>query len=189
MVEKFSKTNPNLKLLNNEKNIGKGATVKKGMLSALGRIIYFTDSDLSTPIEELDRFLSEIKDSDIVIGSRAIERSNIMVHEPLYREILGRVFNLAVRLFCVPGFVDTQCGSKMFRSEAAGRIFPLTKISRFAFDVEALYLAYRFGYRIKELPVKWYHSPDTKVRPFLDGPKMLFDLLMIRWSHRKTRWD
>jgi len=187
VVERFAGRAPGLKLLRNPVNQGKGDTVRKGMLAARGRTVYFTDADLSTPIEELDRFLAEIQRHDIVIGSRAIDRANIMIHEPFYREVLGRIFCAFVRFACVPGFVDTQCGAKMFTREAAQRIFPLLKISRFAFDVEILFLAHRFGYRVKELPVKWYYSAATTVRPFRDGPKMLRDILSIRWSHRNTR--
>ena len=187
VVKGFAAHAPYIRLLKNEINSGKGASVKKGVMDARGDVIYFTDADLSTPIEELDRFFAEIKDADIVIGSRAIDGADIVVHEPFYREILGKVFCGIVRAFCVPGFIDTQCGAKMFRKEAARKIFPFVKISRFAFDVEVLYLAHVFGYKVKELPVKWFYSSNTRVRPFVDGPKMLLDLLQIRWSHRNIK--
>lgn len=186
VVEEFMKKSPYLKILKNERNEGKGNTVKKGVLNAQGSVIFFTDADLSTPIEEIDRFLESIKNMDIVIGSRAIEGANIVISEPFYRAILGKIFCAMVRWFCVPGFVDTQCGAKMFRREAARKIFPLLKIPRFAFDVEVLYLAYRFGCKVKELPVTWYFSPNSRVRTFLDGPKMLWDIIQIRWNHRKS---
>ena len=92
-----------------------------------------------------------------------------------------------MRVFCVPGFIDTQCGAKMFRRDSAQKIFPLVRISRFAFDVEVLFLAHLFRYQVKEMPVKWYYSSNTRVRPVIDGIKMLWDLLLIRWSHRSTR--
>lgn len=187
VVQRYASSHPGLKLLRNEKNEGKGNTVKKGVLAAKGKMIFFTDADLSTPIEELDRFQEEIGPADIVIGSRAIKRENIMIHEPFHREVLGRIFCWFVRVFCVPGFIDTQCGAKMFTNEAARKIFPLVKITRFAFDVEVLYLAHLFHYKVKELPVKWYYSANTRVRTFQDGPKMLLDVLQIRWSHRNTK--
>lgn len=186
-VQAFCKDNSHIKLLENGKNSGKGKAVQKGMLSARGEFIYFTDADLSTPVEEIDRFLKEIEDADIVIGSRSIDGAQVMVHEPFYREILGKLFNKIVRLFCVRGFIDTQCGAKMFQREAALKIFPLLKINGFAFDVEILYLAKRFGLKVKEIPVTWYYSADTKVKTFQHGFGMLLDLIRIRWLHRDDR--
>ena len=174
---------PGIKIIRNGKNMGKGYSVKRGVMEAEGDFIFFTDADLSTPIEELDNFLSEINSHDIVIGSRAIKGANIAVHEPLYREILGRAFCLFVRVWCVPGFTDTQCGAKMFSKDAAKKIFPLQKLSRFAFDVELLYLARLHGYKVKEMPVNWFYSSDTRVRTLPDGAKMLVDLLKIRFIH------
>lgn len=137
-------------------------------------------------MEEIEKFLKEIENADIVIGSRAIDGANVMVHEPLYRELLGKLFNKMVQLLCVRGLIDTQCGAKMFKREAGLKIFSLSKISGFAFDVEILFLARRLGFRIKGIPVTWYYSEDTKVRTFRDGFWMLVDLLKIRWLHRNT---
>ncbi len=187
VVETFMKDAPFLRLLNNPQNMGKGRTVQNGVMDARGEYIYFTDADLSTPIEEVDRFLQEIEKYDAVIGSRSMQGANIVIHEPFYREILGKVFCAFVRLFFVPGFVDTQCGAKMFRREPARKIFPLVKISRFAFDVEVLYLALKFGYRVKEMPVTWYYSANTRVRTFIDGPQMLMDLFYMKWAHRNIK--
>lgn len=174
---------PRIKIVRNDENMGKGHSVKRGVMEAEGDLIFFTDADLSTPIEALDSFLPEIREHDIVIGSRAIKGANIVLHEPVYREILGRIFSLLVRSLCVPGFTDTQCGAKLFRREAAKAIFPRQRLSRFAFDVELLYLARLCGYKVKEIPVDWYYSTDTRVRPFRDGIKMLFDLIRIRFMH------
>lgn len=187
VVEKFLQQNNRLKLLKNSANCGKGKTVQTGVLNSQGRWIYFTDADLSTPIEEIELFLKEIQNVDIVIGSRSLRESQIVIHEPLYREILGKAFCAVVRWLCVPGFQDTQCGAKMFQREAALKIFPLLKIHRFAFDVEILYLAQKFQFKVKEIPIQWYYSSDTRVRTFKDGFWMLLDLLKIRWIHRNTK--
>lgn len=187
VVQNLAKGNPKIRLLSNPQNEGKGNSVKKGVLAAKGDVIFFTDADLSTPIEEIEKFLEELKRHDIVIGSRSIEGANVELHEPIYRELLGKLFNKFVQILCVPGIVDTQCGAKMFKREAAMKIFPLIKTARFSFDVEALFLARRFGHRIKELPIRWLYSANTRVRTFQDGPKMLWDLLQIRWIHRNTK--
>jgi len=188
-VEEIRGKNPEIKILKNEKNMGKGYSVKRGVLEANGKFIFFTDADLSTPIEELEKFFSEIKNYDIVIGSRAIKGANIAIHEPRYREILGRIFCKFVRFWCVPGFADTQCGAKMFRRDAAKKIFSLQKLSRFAFDVEILYLAKLYNYRVKEIPINWFYSADTRVRTFADGVKMLFDLIKIGFIHKFQIWQ
>ena len=122
-----------------------------------------------------------------MIGSRSIEGSDVRVHEPFYRECLGKIFNKFVQVLCVPGIVDTQCGAKMFKKDVAQKIFPLVRTSRFAFDVEVLFLALRHGYKIKEIPIQWFYSANTRVRTFLDGPKMLWDIFKIRWIHRNTK--
>ena len=179
--------NPEVHLLSLRPNRGKGNAVKEGVMTARGRSIFFTDADLSTPIGEIENFLTELKNHDIVIGSRSIEGARVVVHEPLYRELLGKLFNKFVRALAVPGFVDTQCGAKMFRRDAAKKIFPYLKTARFSFDVEVLYLARRFGLSVKEMPVEWHYSANTRVRTFQDGPRMLWDLLKIRWMHRKTK--
>ena len=189
VVQDLAERNPRILLLKNAQNEGKGNSVKKGVLAAKGEIIFFTDADLSTPIEETEKFLRELKTYDIVIGSRSIEGADVRVHEPLYRELLGKLFNKFVRALCVSGIVDTQCGAKMFKQAAAKKIFPLMKTARFSFDVEALFLARRFGFKIKELPVQWFYSANTRVRTFQDGPQMLWDLLKIRWIHRNTQRD
>lgn len=134
-------------------------------------------------------FFEELKKVDIVIGSRSIDGANVVLREPILREVLGKLFNLFVQVFCVPGFIDTQCGAKMFRREAARSIFSLLKLERFAFDVEVVYLAKRLNFSVSELPITWYYSSNTRVRTFLDGPKMLLDLLRIKWLHKDLRGD
>lgn len=174
-----------LRCLSNGKNEGKGSAVRKGVMDAQGDLIFFTDADLSTPIEEIDRFLVEIEQADIVIGSREAQGAHILNHEPFYRHWLGRIFCYLVNFWCVPGFRDTQCGAKMFKRDAAKALFPKLKIARFAFDVEILYLARLMNYKVKEMPIDWYWSRDTRVRTFSDGFKMLMDLIKIRFLHKK----
>jgi len=189
VVNDFIKKLPVVQLLSLGRNMGKGSAVKKGILASRGNTIFFTDADLSTPIEETDRFFEELKKVDIVIGSRSIDGANVVLREPILREVLGKLFNLFVQVFCVPGFIDTQCGAKMFRREAARSIFSLLKLERFAFDVEVIYLAKRLNFSVSELPITWYYSSNTRVRTFLDGPKMLLDLLRIKWLHKDLRGD
>lgn len=172
-----------ISVVENGVNRGKGYSVRAGVAAARGEFVFFTDADLSTPIEELENFFAAIKDRDIVIGSRAIKGAHISVHEPLYRELLGRSFSVAVGLLCVSGYTDTQCGAKLFRMEAARKIFPRQKLFRFAFDVELLYLAKRFGFTVTEMPINWRYSTDTRVRPFRDGFRMLYDIARIRFLH------
>jgi len=173
-----------LALLNNEKNKGKGFSVKKGILASRAEFLLFTDSDLSTPIEELDElFLSIQSGYDIVIGSRSIEGSDIRVHQPFYRELMGKIFHILVQMFVLKGFIDTQCGFKLFKGDIARNIANELKIDRFGFDVEMLYLAQKKNYKIKEMPVIWLNSPTSKVNPVFDSCRMFMDLLSIKRLH------
>ena len=187
-IQKLAQADDSIRLLRNEINKGKGNAVKRGVVSSWGELVFFTDADLSTPIEEIEKFLPEFPAYDVVIGSRSIEGADVRLREPLYREILGKTFNKFAQAACVPGIVDTQCGAKMFKKDVAQRIFPLVQTSRFAFDVEVLFLAMQFGYKIKEIPIRWFYSANTRVRTFLDGPKMLWDIFRIRSIHRGTKW-
>jgi dolichyl-phosphate beta-glucosyltransferase len=164
-------------------NHGKGHAVRYGMTRAEGERLLLCDADLSTPIEEIEKLWSRLDDgADIAIGSRALPDSNLAVHQPVLRELIGRTFNLVVRLMAVPGLADTQCGFKLFRRESASRLFPILTIDGWCFDVEALYLARRFGYRIDEVPVTWINSPSTKVNVLRDLRRTLTELFRIRWT-------
>lgn len=186
VVMKFIKNNEHIKLLNNKTNTGKGYCIKKGILEANGKYVLFTDADLSTPVEEVEKLLSQLeKGYDIAIGSRSLAGSNIILRQPLYRELMGKVFNKFVRIFAVKEFVDTQCGFKLFRRDAARIIFKEQRLNGFAFDVEILYLARKNGFKIKEVPIKWINSPDSKVSPISSSIGMFFDLLKIKKIHRK----
>jgi len=176
---------PTVKLIKLSRNFGKGFAVKTGALAAKGKYVLFSDADLSTPIEEVGRFLPIlVQGTDIVIGSRAMKESNIAIRQPLYRELMGKIFNLFVKLFLFGGFNDTQCGFKGFRTDQAKKIFEKTKIYRFSFDVEILYLAKKYNMKIKQLPITWRNNEASSVSPISDASKMFFDLLKIRFFHR-----
>lgn len=171
-----------LMIVENPVKKGKGYSVKRGVLISKGETILFSDADLSTPIEELERMLPCLdKGYDIVIGSRSLPDSIIEISQPWYRHGMGKAFNILVRAFLLSGFKDTQCGFKCFKREAALKIFNLQRLSGFSFDVELLYIAKRFGLKIKELPVRWINSPDSKVG-IIGGPvSMLMEILRIRF--------
>src|SRR3989344_4312858 len=170
---------PKIRILENGVNRGKGYAVKCGVLHAQKDRVLFTDADMATPIEELENF-SRFQNYDILIASRALPDSKILSHQPRFRELGGRFINFFVRWLAVPGIYDTQCGFKLFRQEAAKKIFPLQTINRFGFDIEVLYIARKHGLTIKELPVTWSHHPNTKVSPIKDGLRILWDLIKIR---------
>jgi dolichyl-phosphate beta-glucosyltransferase len=172
----------NLKIIHYPVNKGKGFALRQGVLQAEGELILLTDADLSTPIEELSKLESRIKNDnyDIVIGSRALESSEVIKKQPWWRQGMGKIFNRIVRLVVLDGFSDTQCGFKLFTRKTAKNLFEQAKVDRFAYDVEILCLARRLGYSILELPVKWINSPGSKVHPVADSLQMLFDLCKIR---------
>jgi dolichyl-phosphate beta-glucosyltransferase len=173
---------PLLRVLYNGVNRGKGFSVRHGMLAARGRAVLFTDADLSAPIEEADKLLEALATHDIAIGSRAIDRSLISVRQSLFREFSGIVFNKVVRTILRLPFVDTQCGFKAFRRERCSIIFEQQRIERFGFDPELLYLARHHGLRSVEIPVRWAHSPATKVNMLRDSIRMFLDVFAIRWN-------
>jgi dolichyl-phosphate beta-glucosyltransferase len=169
-------------VLPNEVNRGKGYSVRRGMLAARGARRLMTDADLSTPIEDLGRLMAALDGGfDVAIGSRALPDSNVEVHQPWYRENMGRVFNGLVRLLAVPGLKDTQCGFKLFTAEAAQAAFSRALLDGFSFDVEALYLARRHGFRIAEVPVTWRNDAASRVGLW-SGFRAFPDLLRIRWN-------
>ena len=176
---------PHHQVLVNDPNQGKGWSVRRGMLAASGRYALFTDTDLSTPIETFDDFkLAHDAGADIVIGSRAMAGSDIVVHQPFLREMAGRCFNLFIRTFIMGGIVDTQCGFKSFRREAIRPVFGRQQIRRWGFDVEVLYIAKRLGYEVVELPVVWRNDEATKINPVADGLRMCQEALQARRMHK-----
>jgi dolichyl-phosphate beta-glucosyltransferase len=170
--------------------------VRAGVLAATGDLLLVTDADLSTPIAELDLLLAALDRCEVAIGSRNVAGARVTVPQRLDRRLMGRVFNLLVRVLLLPGVQDTQCGVKLFRRDAALAVFQRCRSDGFAFDVEALALARRLGYRVAEVPVEWRNSPDSRVRPLLDVPRMFWELLTIRrrchaeprpWVHEPSR--
>jgi dolichyl-phosphate beta-glucosyltransferase len=173
-----------LKVLSNGENRGKGFAVRRGMLETSGTLILISDADQSSPIDELDKLLPLLEEdkTDIAIGSRALKESRIDVHQPFYRERLGCFYNDLIQLLVLRGFKDTQCGFKLFRAEVAKDIFRRIRLDGFAFDVEALFVARKLGYRVTEVPIRWRNDPDTRVKLFRHGSRMVADLLRIRWN-------
>ena len=166
-------------VLRNDVNRGKGHAVRRGMLAARGTWRLMTDADLSTPIEEVERFLEVGKGgADVVIASRTLPGANIEVHQPWYRENMGRVFNLVVRALAVPGIHDTQCGFKLFTRPAAQAVFRLQKLDGFGFDVEILYIAQKLGFGMVEIPVVWRNVEGSQVR-LLSGARAFLDVLRV----------
>jgi dolichyl-phosphate beta-glucosyltransferase len=181
---------PGSKVLTRPKNLGKGRSVREGVLGCRGRLVLFTDADLSTPIEELDRLVPEVdRGFDVVIGSRALPDSDVRIRQSAIRERMGKTFNLLVRILVLPGIRDTQCGFKLFRREAALDVFGRLRIRGFAFDVEALALCRKLGYKVKEVPVVWLNSPPSRVRMVRSSAGMLRDLFRIRRWTRSSRFE
>jgi dolichyl-phosphate beta-glucosyltransferase len=171
-----------LRLVSNGRNRGKGFSVRHGMQEARGRIALFTDADLSAPIEETEKLLAALRDADVTIGSRAVDRSLIAVHESRSRELAGNIFNVLVKLLTGLPFQDTQCGFKAFVRERARIVFEQQRTEGFGFDAEILFLARRHGLRTVEVPVRWAHDPATRVHMLRDSVQMLLDLVRIRWN-------
>lgn len=175
---------PGARILRNPSNRGKGYSVRAGMLAARGKWVLFSDADLSTPIEELVKFEEALRaDADVVIGSRALRRSVIIVHQRWGRETAGRVFNFLVRTISGLPFHDTQCGFKAYRREAAQRIAKCQRLEKWAFDVEQLYLAQLMGMKVRELPVHWINSAASRVRFVRDASRMFVDILRVRMTN------
>jgi dolichyl-phosphate beta-glucosyltransferase len=181
---------PIVKLLENPGNRGKGFSVRNGVLNALGRIILFTDADLSAPIEEAPRLLGALDaGADIAIGSRWLRAETQTERQPLHRQLFGRVFNLMLRVSLGLQFADTQCGFKAFKRAAAQAIFPLQRIERWGFDPEILFLARKLGFKVEEVPVLWGHSGGARINPLTDGARMFQEMLRVRWYSLTGAYD
>ncbi|HEV2617399.1 MAG TPA: dolichyl-phosphate beta-glucosyltransferase [Candidatus Acidoferrales bacterium] len=188
LVERMRAEMPELRLVSNGQNRGKGYSVRHGMMEARGRVALFTDADLSAPIEEAGKLLEALETADVAIGSRAMDRSLIAVHQSRARELAGILFNWTVRLFTGLGFQDTQCGFKAFAMPETRVIFEQQRIEDFGFDPEILFLARRHGLRAVEVPVRWAHDAATKVHVMRDSARMFADLLRIRWNAATGRY-
>jgi dolichyl-phosphate beta-glucosyltransferase len=182
VAAEFAASRPGIRVLENPGNRGKGYSVRHGMLEARNDWVLFTDSDLSAPIEEVDKMVAAAgsQGASVVIGSRALDRRLIQVHQSLFREAAGRIFNLLMRVAIGLPFADTQCGFKLFERSAAQQVFRRQRIERWGFDAEVLFIARRLGYKTIEVPVRWSHAEGTKVSMLGDSVNMFLDLLRIR---------
>jgi dolichyl-phosphate beta-glucosyltransferase len=188
VVCQFQKDAPFISLLPVEHG-GKGHAVKAGMQQARGDYLFLCDSDLSMPIDEVAKFLPPALDGyDVAIASREIPGAR-RYGEPPYRHLMGRVFNLIVRLLAVPGVQDTQAGFKCFRRQAARQLFPLQTIKGWGFDVEVLFIARKRGLRIVEVPIHWYYMNRSRVRPVQDTYNMLREVLKVRLNNWRGRYN
>ena len=172
-------------------NLGKGRAVRLGLLAARGEVALFSDADLSTPFTEAPKLIDPIVSGefDVTFGSRALDRRLIGVHQPWRREQGGRIFNLVVRLATGLPFWDTQCGFKAFRMSVCRPLVEAATVDRFGFDVELLYLAFRAGLRMKEVPVRWDHNEGSKVSVVHDSVRMLNEVGLIRQQARRGVYD
>jgi dolichyl-phosphate beta-glucosyltransferase len=183
VVETAQRKYPELRLVSNGSNRGKGFSVRHGMLNARGEIALFSDADLSAPIEEADKLIAAIctQKYDAAIGSRA-SGELIEVHQSILRRTAGKIFNMLVRLGTGVNFCDTQCGFKAFRRQSCRILFEQQLITGFGFDPEILFLADYHGLRVVEVPVRWAHVAGTKVHVFSDSLRMFRDIIKIRWN-------
>lgn len=188
-AEAMASQDPRIRVLRNGRNRGKGYSVRHGMLEGRGEWCLLTDADLSAPIAELGKLWRAIEEtgSGIAIGSRALDRSLIGVHQPGLRESAGQVFNLVMRLVVGLNISDTQCGFKLFRADVAKEVFSRQRLERFGFDVEVLFIADRRGYGIAEVPVRWNHVEASKVG-MLTGLRAFAELAQVRINNLLGRY-
>jgi dolichyl-phosphate beta-glucosyltransferase len=184
---RFAQENCGFSVVDSQPNHGKGYVVRRGMIETEGELLLFSDADLATPIEEVEKLLAALNGADIAIGSRPLKESNLEIRQPWHREMLGRAFNLAVQTMAVRGIKDTQCGFKVYKNAVAKDIFSRCKLDGFGFDFEALMIARDLGYKIAEVPVRWRHQEGSKVVLMRDGPRMLGDLVRLRFAGKAGR--
>jgi glycosyltransferase involved in cell wall biosynthesis len=194
-IQRFINAGHDLRVLTNKPNRGKGYSVKRGLSESRGDVVLFSDADFSSPISEAPKLIEPIANgsADVAIGSRALNRKLIGVHQPAMRELGGIVFNLCMRLITGLKFKDTQCGFKAFRREPALPVFKLQRVDRFGFDPEVLYIARKRGNRLLEVPVVWNHCEggelQSKWNYARDSMNMFADLIRIRFNDLAGRYD
>jgi dolichyl-phosphate beta-glucosyltransferase len=174
-----------LQIRRHERNRGKGCALREGVLASRGNPVLVSDVDLSTPLAEWVKLAERLPTHPVAIGSRALQEDLVRLKQPLYRRVLGKAGNFLVRLFAVPGIRDTQCGFKLFQGDVARDLFRQARVDGFAYDMEILFLARRRNIPIAEVPVLWFNSPESKVSLFHDALPTLWDLVRLRWIHRR----
>ncbi len=187
VLESLKEEIADLIVISDSPNHGKGYAVKKGVGASRGEYILFADADNATPIEEFDKFYPLLKDNKVVIGSRYLSESNIVVGQPWCRVLIGRIGNLLIQFLLLRGVKDTQCGFKAFQHGAAKKIFSLVRTSGFGFDIEVLSIARFLNFRVAEVPVSWYNSSESRIRPIKDSIRTLGELIYIKlnlWGGR-----
>jgi dolichyl-phosphate beta-glucosyltransferase len=192
LAEKAAKTASRYLVLTHHERRGKGFAVRSGVLRAKGSFIFFTDADLSTPLEDLDASLQRFKKDrtvDVIVGNRQHPETRILLHQNHNRELMGKVFNRIAQKMTGLNIRDTQCGFKGFRHRAANEIFGRQRIDGFSFDVEVLLLAREMGFSMVEVPVHWTNSPTSRVRVLHDSVAMLCDLFRIRRLVKRTMYE
>lgn len=189
ILKETERTHANVRLFINKRNMGKGASIKRGMLEAKGDYALFMDIDMSTPLETFNEFERYLKDYDIIIGSRWLRESNVRIPQPGYRRFMGFIFYLIVKFFFLKNIIDCNCGFKCYTRESARDIFSNQVVRRWGFDVELLYIAQKRKYRIKEVAVEWAHSRDSKVRAFVVPAITLMELAKIKYNDWKGRYE
>jgi dolichyl-phosphate beta-glucosyltransferase len=178
-----------LRVLRSEVNRGKGHALRTGVMASKGDPVLLSDTDLSTPLSEWIKLAERLPTHPIAIGSRGMRDDLVRRPQPLYRQVLGKAGNRLVRLLAVPGILDTQCGFKLLRGDVARELFRDAKIDGFAYDIEILFLARRRGIDVAEVPVLWFNSLESKVSVFRHALPTLWDLLRLRWIHRKRKTE
>jgi glycosyltransferase involved in cell wall biosynthesis len=187
IANQFAQQHKNIRVLQSEQ--GKGAAVRKGMLEAAGEYRFMCDADLSMPVDEISKFISPIAENfEIAIASREAKGA-VRYNEPPYRHLGGRGINFLIQALILPGLNDTQCGFKCFHADIAEKIFKLQTLSGWSFDIEVLFIARRLGYHIQEIPIHWYHHPDTKVSALRDAIRMIQDIFRIHANARRGMYD
>lgn len=181
IARSFLEEHPGVRLVSHEPpNLGKGHAVRAGMLAAKGDWVCFLDTDLATPMEELEKFMPYFKDYEVVIGTRRVKEAKIEIHQPLHRELMGKVFYYLTRLILGLKVTDVTCGFKCYSRLAAETIFPRQILNDWSYDAENLFLAQKFGFKIKDVPVTWQDKDQSRVRVIKDGLDALKGLLKIR---------
>jgi dolichyl-phosphate beta-glucosyltransferase len=187
IVKAKSQAEPRVTLDDSQPNRGKGYVVRRGILQVDADWVLFSDADLATPIEELDKLMAKTKEGKVIIGSRPLRESQLEVRQPLWREWGGRIFNKFIQAVGVWGIKDTQCGFKLFSQKAAKDIFGRAKLDGWGFDFETMMIARDLGYEIIEVGVRWRHMEGSKFEPMKEAPKMLKQLFALRLAGKKKR--